>query len=146
MLDSRPEGLSQEERRAARRLLLMISLPVLGVGAVLWFLPPHEYRIYPPCPWFALTDSYCPGCGSGRGLSAVLRGDALGLLRNNLMAGLCAPFLAYAYLRLLVRGALAYELPRLRLPDWGAYSLVVLIIAFGVARNFVPALAPCSLG
>ena len=58
-----------------RRLLLLAAL---GVTAMLLCLrSPHQPGHYPPCPVAALTGLHCPGCGTLRGLHALLHGDLL---------------------------------------------------------------------
>ncbi len=145
MIHSRARRVTKGEQRVALWTLLSVTLLILGGWILLWTLPPQEHDIYPPCPWFALTDSYCPGCGSLRGLSAVVNGDVLGLVRNNALAAVSSPFLFYAYLALVLRGAFAYQLPRWTSSKWGAYIIIVAVVVFGIARNYVPALAPCVL-
>jgi len=145
MFLSRARRVTKGEQRVALRTLLPVSLLILVGWILLWTLPPHEHDIYPPCPWFALTDSYCPGCGSLRGLSAVVNGDVLGLVRNNALAAVSSPFLLYAYLALALKGTFAYQLPRWTSSKWGAYIILAAVVAFGLVRNYVPALAPGAL-
>ena len=145
MVSSRAKRVTKGEQRAALRMLLLVSLPIVVGWIVLWTLPPHEHDIYPPCPWFALTDSYCPGCGSLRGLSAVVNGDMLGLVRNNALAAVSAPFLLYAYLGLALRGTFAYALPRWTVSKWGTYIILAVVVVFWIVRNYLTELAPCAL-
>ena len=52
-------------------------------------------RLLPPCSWRALTGWPCPGCGTTRALSDLLRADVTGALAHNpLVATGASVFLA----------------------------------------------------
>ncbi len=88
------------------------------------------------CLFFKLTGLYCPGCGSGRAISALLRGEIKAAFSYNpLVILLGAPsfvVFTHEYLR--------YVFPDLPLrPVYisrvAAITLVVVITAFWVLRN-----------
>lgn len=136
---------SVAERRRSRDLVLLVtSLMILGF-AILVLFPVAEFRFYAPCLWRSLTGTYCPGCGSLRGISAMVHGDPLGLLRNNLFAFISLPFLAYAYISLASRAVLSYRPPSFLASRCVILTLAGLIIVFGLLRNLVPVLAPRPL-
>ena len=101
--------------RPAASLPLLVALGLLlGSGAaVLWA---------PGCPVRELTGLKCPGCGSGRAMAALLRGDAAAMMYWN---ALLPPLVV-----LLV--AASFRRPW-RWRAWGALGGMVFI--FGVVRN-----------
>jgi hypothetical protein len=130
------------ERAAARRRAWWLSAALAAAAAVLIIRPPVPGDVYAPCPWRTLTGTWCPGCGSLRGLGAVLQGDLSVLPRSNAMAAVFLPFLAWWYASLLSRAVFGYRLPSVVPgPRW-VLALGALIIVWGVVRNLVPALAP----
>ena len=56
----------------AKALALLVV--VCGAAGILYFLSPYDSGVYAPCPFNALTDLYCPGCGTLRGLHELLHG------------------------------------------------------------------------
>jgi hypothetical protein len=130
------------QRRAARRKAAVV-LPLLGAAVVALALrPPVTGDIYAPCPWRALTGTWCPGCGSLRGLGALVAGDPLVLPRTNALAALALPFLAWSLVSLLSVAVAGHRLPRLMPSRRAILLLAALVVAWGVLRNLVPALAP----
>ena len=118
-----------------RRIVLGLALPA-AIALVLVYL---RGDLGLQCPFYALTGLYCPGCGSGRAVYALLHGHPAASFR-------CQPLLyilgvpaglvfLHEYLRLVF--------PRLKLrpvyvPQWAAMGAAALIFAFWIARN-IPA-------
>ncbi|MCX7835597.1 MAG: DUF2752 domain-containing protein [bacterium] len=51
---------------------LLVGMMV-GVGIILLYgFDPLTSKFYPPCIFYRLTHWYCPGCGTGRALHALL--------------------------------------------------------------------------
>ena len=87
----------------------------------------------PPCPLYALTGWYCPGCGSARCLHALLHGElALAFAMNPLLV-----------LVLPVQAAMALNAagwaPRGSAPVWRALGAargwLVLLVGYALLRN-----------
>lgn len=123
--------------------LLILAMCAAFAGTLFIILVPLDsyYHIYPHCPWHSITGTHCPGCGTLRGISAVLQGDLLGLLKNNPLAMLLSPLLLYAGFNLVSESLFGYRIPRVYLPKW-QFFLTGLIICYWIARNFWPLLAP----
>ncbi len=100
---------------------------------------PHVPGSYGFCPVHALTGGWCPFCGALRATHDLLRGDLAGAWSMNPLWVLGLPALAAAWLRWTLRGGD----PAANRPGraWPAWSVVGVVMAFGVLRN-VPALAP----
>lgn len=106
----------------AKRLLWGI-IPILICGAV-FFSTPGKSAWLPPCIFYKLTGIYCPGCGNTRALHALLHGELLRSLHNNLL-------LIPAILLL----ALLFFKPNLTLHPTLCKSVAVVVILFWILRN-----------
>ncbi|MDR1426699.1 MAG: DUF2752 domain-containing protein [Bifidobacteriaceae bacterium] len=116
---------------------------VLAAGAVMVLLQrvsPLTPGRYPLCPLFALTGTYCPGCGALRGLHALGQGNLAGVLR---MSPALMPALGYVAAAWFAwcRRAWTGQGRRWLAPAWVLWVLLGLIVAYWIARN-VPDLAP----
>ena len=120
------ERLQVPDTRAWRAVALACAV-LLPVGiAALFLLDPEETAGFPRCPVFALTGWKCPGCGTARALHATLHGRFAEALRLN--AALPA---ALALLALCVAS------PRLARRPAFAWTVLALVLAWGVARNLL---------
>lgn len=140
----------RDRRKLGRDDLIVIGAPVALASAVLLLaLFPVGTLPYPPCPVHAATGLLCPGCGSTRMLSALAGGDLGTAWRQNPMGLLGLGYLVWSWARMSAREGSLRDLPWprvLRRPS-AAHPRVVLgvaalVLAWGVVRNFVPALAP----
>ena len=77
------------------------------------------------------TGLFCPGCGTGRALHAIVHGDLAAAVRLNVLAVAAIP----VFLALALRAALVPEKPLPR-PPLALQLLVYALLAFFlVARN-----------
>ena len=118
-----------------QRIALGLALPARIALVLVYMTGPLGLQ----CPFYRLTGLYCPGCGSGRAIYALLHGHPAASFRcQPLLYLLGVPaglILAHEYLRLVF--------PRLKLrpvsiPQWLAVGVAILIFAFWIARN-IPA-------
>jgi len=111
-----------------------------GALAVVAGVDPNVPGHYPACPWYALTGTYCVGCGTLRALHALLHGDLAGFLHDNPALVFVIPYVALTWASWLRRSVTGR--PRTWLaPAWVIWTVMGLILAYWVVRN-VPALAP----
>jgi hypothetical protein len=107
---------------------------VLSFIACLYWFPPTRYSFYPRCPFFALTNLECPGCGMTRALAAMLHGQFALSWYYNPLALLLVPVLgayfAVGYWRVIRHGR--WYLPQLPTPV--AIAMLASIAGFGVTR------------
>jgi hypothetical protein len=98
---------------------------------------PEQPGHYPVCPFHATTGLWCPGCGSLRALHALTHGDVATALHRNVLV-----LPALAYLAVAWAGWVAHTLGRPRspraTPPGALWGVLVVVIAFGVARNLPP--------
>ena len=79
----------------------------------------------PPCIFYKLTGLYCPGCGSGRALRALLTADVATAFRMNPLGFILIPVVTVLYL-------MRPQVLRRRLVQ---ISLLILLVAYAVLRN-----------
>lgn len=117
----------------------LAPLAVAGASAaactLLVLVDPNQPGVYPTCPFLALTGRWCPGCGSLRGLRALLTGAPGAALGLNALMVLALPYLAYsslAWASPLLGG------PRLRpvqLSARATWAVLGVVLVFWLARN-----------
>ena len=61
---------------------MLIGTGITALGLVYYFLDPAMGYL-PECPFYHFTHLYCPGCGSQRGLHALLHGNISAALAYN---------------------------------------------------------------
>ncbi len=121
----------------ARRLRGRRTQALLSLGAfslvllVLVFVDPRTAPFAPRCPLRWATGLFCPGCGTGRALHALVHGDLARALRLNALAVAAIP----VFLGLALRAALRPE-ERLPVPPmWLQVALFAILAFVLVARN-----------
>lgn len=131
------ESLSTKSFPAFNRRTKSLGLlaTVFGVVAILYLFSPYDSGIYPACPFKALTNLHCPGCGTLRGLHELLHGHlgtAFGL--NPLMV-LSLPFVAFSIIKYIAAGILGLTERRIFIPAGVIWLLLGFIILFWILRN-----------
>jgi hypothetical protein len=132
-LDSLSTNLFPVLNRRTKSLGLLAT--VSGVVAVLYLFSPYDSGLYATCPFKALTDLHCPGCGTLRGLHELFHGHlgtAFGL--NPLMV-LSLPFVAFSIIKYITAGILGRAERRIFIPSVFIWSLLGVIILFWILRN-----------
>jgi hypothetical protein len=112
-----------------------VTTAALAAGTVLFAIDPNEPGHYPTCPFLATTGLYCPGCGAMRAVHDLLHGDLAGALARNPLTVIAVPYLVVAWFTWLRRST-GRPAPRsTTLPPWTIWTLLALVLAFGVLRN-----------
>ena len=96
---------------------------------------PNEPGFYPTCPFLALTGRWCPGCGSLRGMRALLQGDIAAAAGLNILLLVALPFVVYRWLAWAFPSVRGRRLPALDPPAWGSWMIAAVVVVFWVARN-----------
>ena len=110
-------------------------LVMAAFGAVVYVLKPGESGWLPPCPFHYLTGLYCPGCGTLRGLHALMHGSFAGAWRCNPLMVLCLPLLVYAVASQVSVAVRGRSIRELSIPPLASWLAVAVILGYAVARN-----------
>ena len=104
------------------------------VSAGYLLLDPARHACFPPCPLYAMTGWYCPGCGSQRALHQLLHGHFGLALRYNALFVMSIPTLLGLFL-VLSKEPTAWR-ERIRRHGGTLFILcVVVALLFGLVRN-----------
>lgn len=127
-----------------RRLVAPIAVGVgaLGFLTLLAIVDPNEPGHYPPCPTQVLLGVDCPGCGLLRAGHALMHGDIPRALDHNILVLMIGVVAVGAWVSWVLRAwhgrtAVANE-RRARVLSVLSVASLVVIVGFGVVRNFVP--------
>lgn len=112
---------------------------VLGAGAFLlvFALIAPDSGVYPVCPFFLLTDLYCPGCGAQRAMHALMNGHiGQAFTLNPLMVTGLLYFAAEGVISILRKnGSGLRQISTLR---YTPHAVLFIVITFWILRN-IPA-------
>ncbi len=133
--------INEYNRRKSCLMLFVILLFLAAIFYAFRHFPIHSHK-YPVCPWYYITNTYCPGCGTLRGISGIINGDILALVKYNILATVFLPILLYKYISLMCESIISYRLPIVCPSKNETMLLVLVILLYGVFRNFLNILAP----
>ncbi len=123
--------------------VLVIAVPLLSLAAlcVIAAAVLSNFSLL-PCPCYTLFHIYCPGCGSTRAVTALMRGDILLALRQNaaVIVMIILALMFYIELVLKVFGK-SFRFPLIHNEKF-YFVLLGLWLVYAVLRNFIPAIAP----
>jgi len=114
--------------------VVVMSVTILGAGAVLYFFNPNTYGFYPVCEFHELTGLDCPGCGGTRAAYQLLHGHIVQALHDNALFVLSFVALAGRSAWFATRKIRNQPVPAF-LPPRGLWTFLVIAIAFTVLRN-----------
>lgn len=133
-----------DDRPRVRRLLAPL-VTLAGTAIALGYVAavdPNSPGHYPVCPLKALTGWDCPGCGLLRASHDLAHGNLAGALDHNVLVVAVLPIAIVLWVRWLLRAWRGVSPPvsRAQFRRRNAVLIVclVLVVAFGVVRNFLP--------
>lgn len=118
--------------------MLLYAVVIVGLivlGGILFSLDPARSNIFPLCPWYTATGTFCPGCGSQRAMHQLLHGHVFRALGYNAMLVLCLPLIGYELIRPLLQCCTKRPLFNPFRRPGAIWLLFALIVAFWIARN-----------
>jgi hypothetical protein len=119
--------------------VFVLCTAAVGILLLYFFVYPLYRQYFPKCLFHEFTGLYCLGCGSQRAFIALLHGDILTALHDNLLAVCFLPFIIYAFAiffyNLFSPKKITTQLFNTFL---SAKLILVLIIVFAIVRN-IPA-------
>jgi hypothetical protein len=110
-------------------------LTMIAGGIVLYRFDPETAGFYPVCALHQMTGLQCPGCGSLRALHQLTHGNIAGAWRFNPLLVALLPMGLWLGLREAVRWTLGWRWPGVITRPIIGWSLVIVTVAFGIARN-----------
>ena len=120
----------------------IIKYSIIAILLIIYLILSHKYNIYIPCPIHFLTGYNCPGCGLTRMLFSILKLDFYQAFRYNpfLFILLFPSLIIYInYLYSKYKNKISWYS---KIPNQVWYTLLVLLIVYGILRNIYPILAP----
>jgi hypothetical protein len=111
-----------------------VLLAVCALGFVYLFNPGNS-RLFPTCPFLALTGCYCPGCGSLRALHQLTHGHPGAAFGLNPLMVLSLPFIGYYFVSRATLAAVGRPLRTFFIRPVLIWALLGIILAYGVLRN-----------
>jgi hypothetical protein len=110
-------------------------LTMAAAGVVLYLFDPETAGFYPVCALHQLTGLQCPGCGSLRALHQLTHGNIANAWRLNPLLVAFLPLGLWLGLRETVRWTLGWRWPGVINRPIIGWSLVIVTVVFGIARN-----------
>ncbi len=68
-----------------RRKYIFSNIIQISLIGLAYYVLTSIFGIYIPCPFFAVTDKYCPGCGITRMCIAIIELDFEAAMRSNVL-------------------------------------------------------------
>lgn len=111
-----------------------VAAGALAAAGLVGTVDPNVPGHYPTCPFLWVTGLFCPGCGALRTVHALVHLDVATALTLNVLVVACVPLLALWWVRWSYRQWTGRP-RRWVAPAWSLWTLLVVVVAFGVLRN-----------
>lgn len=102
----------------------LYGVAAIGVCVLAYIAEPGKSKWLPPCLFHWATGLYCPGCGNTRALHALVHGNILESISNNLLL-----------IPACVLLGIFHFFPKLTLHKYICWTLGVIVVAFFILRN-----------
>jgi len=132
MLDVATARTSASARPSRLRPRVGAAVAAVTGTAYLYAVDPTQPGHYLPCPTYALTGTYCPGCGGLRAAHELLHGDLLASLGYNPLVLPLLVLLAVWAIRWWRAGRPPVTVDA---SGWRFRLVLVAVAVFWVARN-----------
>lgn len=133
MEDNMPKIQHELENSLLFRVACGILAPLVLLTGI-WVL--YHYGNPFICFFHAVTGLYCPGCGSGRALYALVHGNILTAFRNNLFLLFALPFVGWYFSGRYLELVFHRSFIRVPVISLKTYQLIMTgILIYWIARN-----------
>lgn len=123
-------------RRSSFIQIILVSIAVILFSLLYFFYPASDHSFHPACPFHALTGLYCPGCGSQRSISALLKGNIGEAFDKNALMVLSLPMIGYsAFIFIWNTFNKNKKTQKIFYDPLFVKILLVVVVLFGVLRN-----------
>lgn len=120
-------------RSKAMRIFVGIAVPLVLISGVLTL---YFFKSPLVCTIHELTGIHCPGCGTGRALTAIVHFRFFTALRCNAPIVLLLPLLGwYSFCGYMSYVFGVKNLPRFDVKPWMAYMIIAVIAVYCILRN-----------
>src|SRR5215471_10447887 len=112
----------------------IVAATVAGIaasGVILFHFDPEKAGFFPVCQFHQWTGLDCPGCGSQRALHALLHGQLITALHDNLLLILSLPLFGALVVWFTWRAKLGRQ-PVVLVRPWWAWCYVAAWAVFGI--------------
>jgi len=123
-----------ETQRRPVLWIVVSSVSLIACAAILYFLNPAQFGIYPTCMFYKTTGLLCPGCGTLRAMHQLLHGHIEAAFHFNALFVSALPFVAWGCVRAARERAANKPAWTWVRPAWLWLGLVALVL-FAIVRN-----------
>lgn len=122
--------------RKNRIQIIIIGIAVIVLSLLYFFYPATKNSFHPSCVFRSVTGLNCPGCGSQRAISALLRVDFLQAVSYNILLVISLPFVLYSAI-IFTLNAFRKEQIQQKLfhQNWFIKLVFIVVILFWILRN-----------
>src|ERR1700747_2073509 len=125
---------------SARAAMNAVAITGLAGAVFLYRYSPQEHSFYPRCPFYALTQHYCPGCGATRAVAELLHGHVAAALHFNAAVTLLMPVLLWYFGRAYCTAVREDRIEWPQVPEWLSRAALASVLIFAVVRDMAPAI------
>ncbi len=118
-----------------RALPSVVVLLALSFSVGVYLVQPGEAQFIPPCPFYAVTGFYCPGCGTLRALHRFLHGDICGACRCNPLAIILLPIPLYDIVFRSAAAVVGRLVSQINVPSKAGWAILIVTVLYWVLRN-----------
>lgn len=118
-----------------RIIYTIIVIVAIMLLSLYFFWDPVNSNFFPKCPFYSITELYCPGCGSQRALHQLTNGHIIAGLKYNLLIVLLVLVITYQIILWIVKATTHKSYSNVLHKPLATKIILVIIILFWILRN-----------
>lgn len=126
-------------------LIFFLSIVALVSAIILYAYLNSEYNFGFYCITNKIFGIYCSGCGLTRAAQAMLNLDFYQAFRYNALSFIILPMIFLLIIMTIWEWLFKKTNIFLKIPVWVWIVLCIVIVVFGIVRNFIPYLQPTKI-